>query len=143
LQNADGKYHIVDEQFFFELKSAFYIEMAEQCFRENNLSLNLYYNLLQLQAGENVQYAAYAVIRCLNEIYKKQKEHTLGLAIDKESKFYTRDYNELLRMIDRLKLHEITSINLRLCNKYKPIMADHKDFFIEMNKAIQLNNSSQ
>ena len=76
--------------------------MTEQCYRDNNLSRNLYYNLFLLQASENTPVAVYSIARCLNDIYDSQKNHTLGSRIDTESKGYPEGYNLLLRMLNQI-----------------------------------------
>src|SRR4030095_11893765 len=106
-----GKKFQVDDNIFNKLKENFFIEMTEQCYRADNLSRNLYFSLLMLQANQHVPVAVYPVGRCLNKIYESQKKHKLGLMIDTESKNYSTDYNLLLRMLGRLRLDEITDIN--------------------------------
>jgi hypothetical protein len=132
-----GKKFIVDEIIFNKLKKDFFFEMDEQCFRGDNLSRNLYYSLLLLQANENIPFAVYEVARCLNLVYDKQKEHRLGLAIETEGRSYATDYNQLLRMLNRLRLDEIADLNYFFCRKYAEQAKNYPGFEIELNKARQ------
>ena len=115
---TNGKKFLVDEDLFQRLKRDFFIEMTEQCYRSENLSRNLYYSLLLVQSNENIPMAVYSVSRCLNKMYENQKNHKLGLMIDNENKQYSADYNLLLRMLQRLRLDEITAINYHFCKRY-------------------------
>ena len=106
-----GRKFLVSETVFNKLKKDFAIEMTEQCYRSNNLSRNLYYSLQMLQVNENTYFAVYSIARCLNQLYENQKDHHLGTSIDVENKIYPEDYNLLLRMLNRLKLDELASLN--------------------------------
>lgn len=135
LQN-NGKLFLVNETFFKQLKKDFMAEITEQCYVKKNLSRNLYYNLSLLQAADNIPMAVYSVARCLNEIYEKQQQHKLGTSIDKENKNYPADYNQLLRLLDKLRLDEIAEININFCTKYQRQMKDDAAFIQQMIKAI-------
>ena len=91
-----GKLFLVDETVFKQFKKQFIAEITEECYIDNRLSRNLYYSLLLLQTGENIPMAVYSVSRCLNQLYEKQRQHKLGLAIDTENKRFPADYNQLL-----------------------------------------------
>jgi hypothetical protein len=133
-----GKKFLVDENVFNKLKNDFLFEITEQCYRGDNLSRNLYYSLLLLQANKNVPLAVYSVARCMNLIYEKQKDHKLGLAIETESKGNASDYNLLLRMLSRLRLDEIADLNYFFCKKYADQAKNYPGFEIEMNKVRKL-----
>jgi hypothetical protein len=131
-----GSTFLVDENVFRKLKKDFFIEMMEQCYREKNLSRNLYYSLLLLQSGDNMPVAVYSVARCLNTVYTEQKNHQLGTKIDAEKTVNPKDYNLLLRMLGKLRLDEIASLNFHLCKQYEAGMANYKGFE-EIKKAIR------
>ena len=133
---GEGSAFLVDEGVFRKLKKDFFIEMMEQCYREKNLSRNLYYSLLLLQSGDNAPVAVYSVARCLNTIYSDQKNHQLGTKIDAEKSVYPKDYNLLLRMLGKLRLDEIANLNFHLCNQYEAAMASYAGFS-ELKKSIQ------
>ena len=131
-----GKLFLINEPYFNQLKKSFITEITEYCFEEKNLSRNLYYSLALLQSGEDIPIAVYSVTRCLNEIYEKQQQHKLGLAIDKEHKNFPEDYNLLLRLLDKIRLDEIAAINVQFCRKYQVQMKNYDGFATEMLKAI-------
>jgi len=137
---STGKKFLVDEKVFNELKKDFFAEIIEQCYRNDNLSRNLYYSLLLLQGNENIPMAVYSVARCLNRIYENQKNHTLGLMIDLENKAFTGDYNLLLRILSRLRLDEIAALNYYFCRQYDEQMKDYPDFIKEMKKIQKIKN---
>ena len=138
--NTPGKKFLVDENVFNKLKKDFLVEIAEQCYNTDNLSRNLYYSLLLLQARQDTPMAVYSVARCLNQLYEDQKNHKLGLKIDVENKKYSADYNLLLRMLGRLHLDEIASLNLYFCKLHYQQMKDYPAFAGEIKKIPKLKN---
>jgi Zn-dependent protease with chaperone function len=136
--DSSRNFFLVSENVFNKLKKDFFIEMTEQCYHVDNLSRNLYYSLLLLQANENVPVAVYSVARCLNQVYEKQKNHRLGLMIDLENKQFSADYNLLLRMLNRLKLDEIATLNYQFCKKYYEQMENYPVFREEVRKLPKL-----
>ena len=134
-----GKNFLVDEKFFYRLKKDFFPEITEQEFRNDNLTRNLYNSLLMLQNGDHTSLAVYSIVRDLNILFQKQKDHKLG-NIEKETRSYPADYNLLLRMVDRLKLDEIAAINNYFCKKYESQMEGY-DGFAEEKRTAQKNFS--
>jgi hypothetical protein len=137
-----GKKFMVNETYFNEIKTHWFAEITEQVFRYDDLAMNLYYNLLQLQKGENLPMAVTSIARDFNLLYQMQKDHKLN-GLEKESRYYTADYNLLLRMIDRLRLDEIASINYYFCKKYEAQMSAFIAFNEELNKAIKIMGQYQ
>ena len=140
---STGVFFFVDEKLFARLKMDCMMEITEQNYRDENLSRNLYYSILLLQKEENTPLAVYSIARCLNQLYKKQKNHTLGLAVETENRKLPADYNLLLRMISRLKLDEIASLNYFFCRHYRDEMTGYAGFEEEMNTAQRFKNESQ
>jgi len=135
IQSTPGKKFLVNEKLFNQLKEDFFPEITEECYRERNLSRNLYYSLLLLEAQDNTSGAIYSIARCLNQLFDYQKNHKLGLTVEIEDKGYPEDYNLLLRMLSRLRLEEIASLNYYFCSHRLPEMKDYPGFEEEMNKA--------
>ena len=71
-----GQLFIVNEEGFNGIKKSFFPEITEECYREENLSRNLYYSLLLLQDKDDISLGIYSVARCLNRLYDNQKKHT-------------------------------------------------------------------
>ena len=129
-----GKKFLVNEIFFYRLKKDFFPEITEQEFRNDNLARNLYYSLLMLQNSDYTSVAIYSIARDLNILYRRQKDHKLG-DMEKEARNYPADYNLLLRMVDRLRLDEIASINFYFCKKYESQMPGDSRFAEEKREA--------
>jgi len=130
-----NKKFLIDEQLFGKLQKDFFMEVTEECYREQKLGRNLYNNLLLLQANQNTAIAAYSISRDFNEMFEMQKDHKIGLAVDNESKAYPDDYNMLLRMIGRMRLSEIANLNYQFCLQQLPAMKDYPGFEEQMQKA--------
>jgi hypothetical protein len=137
LKARQGEKFIINKTLFGQLKKDFFVELAEQQFKSNNLSRNLYYSLQMLQKEENTSYAMFAIARGLNFMYENQKNHKLGIITDKETRGYPTDYNILLRMLDRLRLEEIANINYNFCMEHKAEMSVYVGFNDEFSKAVK------
>jgi uncharacterized protein YnzC (UPF0291/DUF896 family) len=87
-----------------------------------------------LQNDDYTSVSIYSIARDLNILYQRQKDHKLG-DIEKETRNYPADYNLLLRMVDRLRLEEIASINYYFCRKYESQMTGDTRFAEEKRKA--------
>lgn len=131
---SPGSPFLVNETKFQELKKQFTAEIVEQLFEYKNLTGHLFLALQLLDNPAYKDYAAYAVLRCLNRLYQHQRDHTLGLVTDKETRYYTKDYNLLLRMVDRLKLDDIANLAFHFAKQHQHLAA-HKAFADEMRIA--------
>jgi Zn-dependent protease with chaperone function len=140
LAASGRKKFIVNETLFNKLKKDFLIEMIEQTYKEDNVSINLYYSLLLLQANEQVPLAVYSIARDLNLIYEAQKNHMLGKIIAREDRIFPDDYNLLLRMLNKLQLAEIGNLNYHFCTKYESTMKGYAGFEKELQKAKTYRN---
>jgi Zn-dependent protease with chaperone function len=138
IKSQKGIPFLVNQLYFQKLKTDFLMEITEQSFTEGDLGRHLYMALLLLQENKGGLYPAFATIRTFNRIYEKQKDHSLGNAIDAEDENFSEDYNLLLRMLDRLKLDEILSINKELVNRYGSSLKDYPGF---REEAVKLKNN--
>lgn len=138
-----GKNFQVDEKLFNDLKQEFIPEIAEEVYKSGNISFNLYLSLQMLQEGKHIPLAAYSIARDLNLIYKRQKEHELGLIIDSENRRFSEGYNLLLRMLRRLRLPEIAELNTNFCLLYEGQMKNYAGFEEEMKKAKEYKLANQ
>lgn len=135
IQQLKGKNFLVDEKLFEQLKEDFIAEITEQCFDSDNLSRNLYYSLQLLQEGKYTPLAIFSVVRAMNTLYEKQKEHKLGLTVDTENKYLPEDYNLLLRLLNRVRLEEMAAINYYFASRYREEMKGYAGFEEEWNRA--------
>jgi Peptidase family M48 len=138
-----GKNFLVNETLLRQLQKDFIVEMTEQGFKSDHLGQHLYFSLLMLQNGTNLPYATYAVARCLNRVYTLQKQHRLGLSMDKEARGYPDDYNLLLRFADKLKLDELAELAYQFCHQHEAAMKVYPVFEKELSTAIKNRTNHQ
>lgn len=134
-QSGEGKKFMINEELFKGLKKEFVPEMAEQEYRDKDLGRNLYYSLAMLQQQQNIPLAVYTVARDLNIAYESQKDHRLGDWFAAERRGLPPDYNLLLRLLKRLRLEEIATLNYNFCKRYEARMTGYAGFEKEMEKA--------
>lgn len=123
-----GHSFLINETFFRQLQTDFLVEMTEACYESGNLSLNLYYSLQMIQENRFMPFAVYSAARCMNKIYEEQKNHKLGMQVDTENKVFSEDYNLLLRLLSRIRLHELGLLNLHFCAAYAELMKPYNAF---------------
>lgn len=133
--SMQGRNFLVDEKTFWKLKEDFLPEIVEECFAAGNISRNLYYSLQLLQEGKHTQLAIYSIARDLNLLYSMQKDHTLGLSVDSESRHHPEAYNLLLRMLYRVRLEEIADLAYHFCTRYADQANGYPGFEAEYSKA--------
>lgn len=136
-----GQQFLVDENLFKKLKDGFVPEIMEEIYRQGNIGYHLYQSLRMLQDNRYIPLAVYSVARDLNRVYEHQQKHELGLITDTESRFFTENYNEFLRMLYRLRLNEIAELNAAFCSAYKNQMTGYEGFSAEMIKAVRYKSS--
>jgi Zn-dependent protease with chaperone function len=139
----DGKNRnsfLVNEEKFNELKRQLFYEIMEECYREDELSRNLYYALDLLENEPGNGFAVYSVVRCFNRLWYLQKNHQLLQAVEKEDRSFPGQYNLLLRMLDRLRLDDIVSLNRAFAARYAEQMKAYPGFAAELDTLHQMNN---
>ncbi|MEJ8816703.1 M48 family metallopeptidase [Lacibacter sp. H407] len=135
-----GKDFLVDENYFQKLKEELLLEMIEHTYQSDNVSRNIYYNLLLLQQQKQTNLAAYLIARDLNKLYEQQKNHKAGLLLDTENKFYSDDYNQLLRFLNRIRLNEMAQVTRSFCNRYLLPLKELQPVAEQINIAEKNNN---
>jgi Zn-dependent protease with chaperone function len=139
----DGKKRnsfLLNEGKFNELKRQFLYEIMEECYHEDELSRNLYYALALLENEPDNAYAVFSVVRSFNRLWNLQKNHNLHQSIEKENKSFPANYNVLLRLLDRLRLDEIVSLNKAFAAKYAEQMKTYPGFATELDTLRKINN---
>jgi Zn-dependent protease with chaperone function len=132
-----GNNFLVNESYFQKLQIDFLVEITEACYENNNLSRNLYYSLQMIQENRFVPYAVFSTARSLNKMYEEQKNHRLGLQVDTENNAFPDDYNLLLRLLSRIRLHELGLLILHFCATHTDMMKSYTDFQKEYTIAQQ------
>jgi predicted metal-dependent hydrolase len=131
---------LVSEEKFKELKTQLFYQIMEECYHEDELSRNLYYALTLLKNDPVNQFAVYSVVRCFNRLWYLQKNHKLQQAIEKEDQSFPAQYNILVRMLDRLRLDEIVSLNSAFAARHAEQMKTFPGFAAELDMLHKINN---
>ncbi len=132
-----GENYLVDSVYFHQLRLDLYYEIMEQCYQDDQLGRNLFYALLLLGKEPENNTAVLTIARAWNDIYNYQREHKLGLKVEPEDRTYPPAYNDLLRMVSRIKLDEILALNTAFCKKYYEQMKDIPAFKAEVKRIYQ------
>jgi Zn-dependent protease with chaperone function len=125
----------VDAGMFRQLQERFSVEVIEELYLEKRYALHLYNALGLLQSGKQQSYAVYTIARVLNAMYEAQLQHQFGLYVEKENRVNLQNYNQLLRLLDRLRLNELAGLNYFFCRQYEAQMAGYTAFESEWIKA--------
>jgi Zn-dependent protease with chaperone function len=135
--NKEGnRKFIVDQEKFLRLKHQFDYEILNYCF-ENNVSLCLYFSLEMLNAFPDNVYVHTMIGKCLNTIYTKQKLHELGRIVELPGPDHTEEYNNLLQVIQNLRLYEVASLSYYFLYQYKAADENNPAFAAEWKKSIE------
>ncbi|MBB1283916.1 M48 family metalloprotease [Flavisolibacter sp. BT320] len=127
-QKTTGKKFVVDKAKFDRLKNQFDYEIVEHCFQSNRVSKALYLGLQMLNKKPDDVFLHTMVGRCLNEIYTRQKAHELGKIVDLPDNSYTKDYNNLLRLLQNIRLSELAALSYYYLEAVQPQFSTNKDF---------------
>lgn len=129
-----GENFLVDSAYFHQLRHALFYEIMEHCYETGQLGRSLYYATLLLGKEPENPTAICSIIRDWNDIYQLQKEHKLLTILDTEDRSYTSSLNDLLRMVNQLRLDEILAINKAFCKKYYEQMKDIPAYRTEVKR---------
>lgn len=69
--------------------------------------------------------------------------HKLGLKVETEDKTYPAGYNNLLRMVGRIKLDEILALNTAFCKMYYEEMKDIPAFKAELKRLYEFKKQRE
>jgi Zn-dependent protease with chaperone function len=125
---GSSKTFIVSQELFKKLQTDFDYEIIEHCYRSENISRSLYYSLQMLQGRRSDAYLVTNIGRCLNEIYRAQKTHTLSKIVDMPSPYHDKKYDKLLRFIQQLRLSDIAAISYYYLLIYQAVLGAYEDF---------------
>jgi Zn-dependent protease with chaperone function len=128
-----GSKFLVSESEFASLKERSRYEVIQFCFERNNLSLALYRSLDIFSREPDNVYLATMVGRCFEEIFKRQKNHTVNTVVETPSPYVDKKYNALLNFFQKVRLKDIGAIGYYF-------MQQHQDKFgsnTEYNSVLQ------
>jgi len=119
---------VVSEAQFHQLQKDFDFEIIEHLYRSDNISRSLYFTLQMLESYPDNSYLVANTGRCLNKLYKAQKEHTLSKLVDLPSPYNDKKYDLLLQFIQRLRLSDMAAHSYYFLQAHQDNLADNEDF---------------
>jgi Zn-dependent protease with chaperone function len=123
-----SKKFIVSENTFEKLKKQFDYEIIQYCFDNDNISRCLYYALEMSAIFPGDVYFHTMIGKCLNSIYTHQQNHELGKIVDLPGSEVNNQYNTLLKMLQNLRLSEISSISYYYLLQHVSEFSGHPEF---------------
>ncbi|MET0635636.1 MAG: M48 family metallopeptidase [Chitinophagaceae bacterium] len=126
--SGQGKNFLVDSVYFNSIRKDFALEIMEQCYRDENLSRNLYFAIEYLNRHPDNPVAVYNIGRALNDLYMLQRDHKMGYTIDPEKRTYSPEYNRLLKMLVKIRLSELGDLAYYFIRQYDPVMKGYPGY---------------
>ncbi|HEU4472340.1 MAG TPA: M48 family metallopeptidase [Flavisolibacter sp.] len=118
----------VSEATFKQLVQQFDYELLEHLFKKKEVSKCLFLTLQMLNTHPSDPYLHTMTGRCLNEIYRRQKAHELNRFVDLPADTYNAEYNQLLHLIQNLRLTEIAALSFYYLQQQEAGCAAYKPF---------------
>jgi Zn-dependent protease with chaperone function len=118
LNKTSNKRFLVSSEDFQLLKKQFDYEVLRACFERDRVSLCLYYSLEMFQQYPDDAFLHLMIGKCLNEMYSKQKAHELGRVTDLPNNDFQENYNQLLHLIQNVRLSELAALSYHFLNQY-------------------------
>jgi hypothetical protein len=128
---------LVNEQMFQSLVTAFDFEIINASFANDQVSRCLYLTLKMLEAYPNNAHLHTMVGKCLNRLYIKQKAHELGNIVDLPNPALGDEYNQLLQMIQNVRLSEIAGIAFYYVQQHRQVAEKDIDFASVAQTAVE------
>ena len=75
--------------------------------------------------------------KCLNEIYQRQKDHTLGQIVDLPGPDNNEEYNMLLNLIQNIRLNELAALSYYYMQQHTEKFKNDKGFSEVWEKSYQ------
>jgi predicted Zn-dependent protease len=124
----EARKFLVNEKAFYELKAGFDYESIQYSFENNNISRCLFLSLQMLQFQPENSYLQTMAGKSLNKIFLHQKNHELNKIVDLPGPLFDSSYNDLLQLIQNLRLSEIAAIAYHFMQQYEEQSSGDKDF---------------
>lgn len=125
---AAGKKENITTAKFEKIQLQLRYEAIDYCFKTKDVSRCLFLTLEMLEDHPGDMYLVTMAGKCFYQIYKNQKEHTLGTIVDMPSYLHEKNYNRLLEFIQNLRLWDIAGIGHHYLTKYKTAGKGNLDF---------------
>ena len=92
----------------------------------------LFHSLQTLKVRSDDVHLQTIVGKCLNEIYTRQKNHTLGKAIDLPDPDLDNSYNTFLHFLQNLRLTEVAALSYYFLAQYQSSSSTNAEFTKEL-----------
>jgi Zn-dependent protease with chaperone function len=125
----------VDEKKFKLYRQLFDFEIIEYCYNANYISKCLYYSLQLLDQYPDNVYLITTIGKCLNTIYKAQKEHTLGFIMDLPSAESENKYKHFLYFMENMHLKDWASVSYYFLQQYDGKITSTKEFIAAVEES--------
>lgn len=130
--SEQSKAFVVDEKTFAKLRLDFDYEIIEYCYNSDRVSRALYFTLQMLDSYPEDVYLNTMIGKCLNTIYRAQKDHVLSKITDLPSPYHEEKYNQFLQFIQNLRLQEIANINYHFMQRQAEKFEKNEDFLFQL-----------
>ena len=127
IQNT-GKKFLVSESYFLQLQKAFDYEEVAYCIELNMVSRALFLSLQMLETSPRDAFLTATVGKCLNQVFSYQKKHELNKIVDLPNPQYDSAYNDLLRLLQNLRLQEIAALSYYYLRQHEEALSDDENF---------------
>jgi Zn-dependent protease with chaperone function len=132
-----NKKFIVSKERFEQLKNEFDFEIINFCLEKKDISRSLYYSLEMVNAMPENVYLHTVIGKCLNAIYSSQKKHELGKIVDLPKSVLPEEYNNLLHLIQNLRLNEIAAISYYYMQQFSGKYDNDSEFAATLKTSIE------
>jgi hypothetical protein len=129
---SNSKKFAVNEQEFKRLQNAFDYDVIDYYMEVQNISMTLFHSLQTLKLYPDDVYLQTITGKCLNEIYTRQKNHTLGKAIDLPDPELNKSYNDFLHFLQNLRLTEVAALSYYFLGRYQARSTNNAEFTKEL-----------
>jgi Zn-dependent protease with chaperone function len=119
---------VADSLRFRQLQTVFDFEIIDYSYMHKSVSRSLYYSMQMLQYFPGNAYLVANIGRCLNTMYKGQKNHELGKITDIPSPANEKKYDQFLKFIQKIRLGDIAAFSYYYLRGYQEKLAADKNF---------------
>ena len=95
---------------FDRMKREFNYISIQKLIEEKEISKAIYQILKTQNNGDKSQYLQIKLLACLQTVYNKLNDYTLGEYVDNRNPYYPKEYNKLLIFLDNLSIKDLENI---------------------------------
>ena len=132
LNAKDQQLFVVNKLLFHELKNTFAFEIIEHCYQSKNISRALFYAIQLSDIYTSDIYLQAMIGKCLNSLYTSQKNHELNRVADLPGPSCSAQYNELLRMIQNIRLNDFAALSYYYLQQFEEQGKENEEFLFAL-----------